>query len=43
MRAVKWFVAGMSVLGIFCGSAFAEDEDGIDFEVTADFFNKYVW
>lgn len=43
MRAVKWFVAAMSVLGIFGGSALAEDEDGIDFEVTADFFNKYVW
>jgi hypothetical protein len=43
MRAVKWFVAGMSVLVIFGGSAFAEDEGGIDFEVTADFFDKYIW
>jgi len=40
MRAMKLFVAAMSMLGIFGGAVFAEDEGGIGFELTADFFNK---
>jgi len=43
MRAMKLFVAAMSMLGIFGGAVFAEDEGEIGFELTADFFNKYVW
>ena len=43
MRTVKLFVAAMSILGIFGGAAFAEDEGGIGFELTADYFNKYIW
>ena len=43
MRDAKLLVAGLCVLGFFGGSALAEDQSGIDFEVTADFFNKYIW
>lgn len=43
MRAVKLFAAAMSVLGSFGGVVFAEDEGGIGFELTADYFNKYIW
>jgi hypothetical protein len=43
MRDTKLLVAVLSVLGFFGGAAFAEDEGEIGFELTADFFSKYVW
>lgn len=43
MRDAKLLVVTLGVLLLSGGSAFAEDESEIGFEMTADFFNKYVW
>ncbi len=43
MRDAKLMVAVLCVSGFFGGSALAEDEGGIEFELTADFFSKYIW
>lgn len=42
MRDAKLLVV-VSVVMCLGGAAFAEDEGEIGFEVTSDFFNKYVW
>jgi hypothetical protein len=41
MRKAKWLVAVLSILACGTGAVFAED--GIDFELTSDFFSKYIW
>lgn len=43
MRTATLWLAVLSMLGFFNGGVFAQDEGGVDFELTADFFNKYVW
>ena len=43
MKKVKWLVTVLGVLACGAGAAFAEDETEIGFEVTTDFFNKYIW
>lgn len=43
MRDAKLLVVALSVLVFSGGAAFAEDETEIGFEVTTDFFNKYIW
>jgi len=41
MRKAKWLVVVLSILACSTGAVFAED--GIDFELTSDFFSKYIW
>ncbi|MCP4601632.1 MAG: hypothetical protein GY847_14155 [Proteobacteria bacterium] len=43
MRDAKLMVVVLSVLACGAGASFAEDETEIGFEVTTDFFNKYIW
>ena len=42
MRNAKLLVV-IGVMMCLSGAAFAEDESEIGFEMTADFFNKYIW
>ena len=41
MEKLKFLIVGLSVL--LCGTGAVFADDGIDFEITADFFGKYVW
>lgn len=43
MRDAKLLVMVLGVMTFLGGAAFADDEAEIAFEVTSDFFNKYVW
>lgn len=41
MKKAKWLVTALSILAFGAGAAF--DEERIDFELTVDYFSKYVW
>ena len=41
MEKLKFLIVVLSVL--LCGTGAVSADDGIDFEVTADFFSKYIW
>jgi len=41
MEKLKFLFVGLSVL--LCGTGAVSADDGIDFEVTTDFFSKYIW
>jgi len=41
MEKLNFLIVGLSVL--LCGTGAVSADDGIDFEVTADFFSKYIW
>ncbi|MHC4368821.1 MAG: hypothetical protein ACYSW8_14535, partial [Planctomycetota bacterium] len=43
MRGAKLLAVVLGVMGCAGGAALAEDDSGIEFELTADFFNKYIW
>jgi len=43
MRDGKLLAAVVSVMMCLGGTALAEDEAELGFEMTADFFNKYIW
>jgi hypothetical protein len=41
MRKLRWEILGLSLLACGTGAAFAEGD--VEFEVTADYFSKYIW
>ena len=41
MRKLRWVIFGLSLLACGTGVAFAEGD--VEFEVTADYFGKYIW
>ncbi len=41
MRRLKWVVLSLSLLAFVSGSAFAEGD--VEFEITTDYYGKYIW
>lgn len=41
MRKLKWMVLSLSLLAFVSGSALAEGD--VEFEVTTDYYGKYIW
>ncbi len=41
VKKLQFLIVGLSMLACGAGEAFADS--GVDFEITADFFSKYIW